>query len=84
MQDTNFFTINGYWKDDKTKIEGALISVEMPRKSANDIQYDTETNGVKDEGIFYYGLDESDIKRIIEQGEENDQVDFVITDYSPA
>jgi len=38
-------------------------------------------NGVRDDEIFYYGLDEDEIKRIIKEGDKNDHVDFVITSY---
>ncbi len=84
MQKGKFFTINGYWKNDKEPIREALISVDCYECDVDDLNDHTETNGVKDSYIFHYGLDEGEIKRIIEEGEENDQVEFVITDYSEA
>lgn len=76
-----FFLVNGYWKDDKEPIIEALISIDVPIIDAEDVRDDTLVNGVRDDEIFYYGLDEDEIKRIIKEGDKNDHVDFVITSY---
>jgi hypothetical protein len=76
-----FFLVNGYWKDDKEPIREALISIDVPIIDAEDVRDDTLVNGVRDDEIFYYGLDEDEIKRIIKEGDKNDHVDFVITSY---
>jgi len=81
---SDFFKINGHWKNDNEPIINGLVSVDAYDCLAEDLTDTTKTNGVKDEDIFYYGLDESEIKRIIEEGAENDQVDFIITSYSKA
>jgi hypothetical protein len=60
------FEINGYWKDDKEKFEGYIVS------SFND------TN--EEDDIFFYGLSEKDLKEAIKVGEKTVQ-DFVITAY---
>lgn len=64
----NYFSINGYWKDDQTQFEGYIV------KDNHDC-IDGE-----DESVFYYGLSEEDIKVSIEKG-EGDILDFVITSY---
>jgi hypothetical protein len=64
------FSINGYYKDDKTPFEGYIV------KSTHDVIED------EDDSIFYYGLDEVAIKAAIEAG-ENTCEDFVITSYEP-
>jgi hypothetical protein len=76
-----FFLVNGYLKDDKEPIIEALISIDVPIIDAEDVRDDTLVNGVRDDEIFYYGLDEDEIKRIIKEGDKNDHVDFVITSY---
>lgn len=62
------YSINGYWKDDKSTFEGYLVS-----------EYD-DTHPELDDYIFFYGLSEADIKAAIEDG-ENTILDFVITSY---
>ena len=83
IKKANFFNVNGYWKDDKTSFRNALISVDPQEVEAENISDTTQVNGVNDEDISFYGLDESEIKRLIEEGVENDQLDFVITSYEP-
>jgi hypothetical protein len=61
------FSINGFWKDDKTKFSGFLVS-----------PYDDSFEG--DDDIFYFGLSESEIKGAIEDGWDT-CLDFVITSY---
>jgi|AntRauTorckE5430_2_1112549.scaffolds.fasta_scaffold03614_3 hypothetical protein len=79
-----FFLVSGYWKDDKTKFKDDLFSVDVSRLYAEEMTDESLTNGVMDKDISYYGLDEDEIKRIIKEGEDNDQVDFVITSYEKA
>jgi hypothetical protein len=83
IQKAKFFNVNGYWKDDKTSFRNALFSVDVPDIDAENISDTTLINGIMDEDISHYGLDESEIKRLIEEGAENDQLDFVITAYEP-
>jgi Zn finger protein HypA/HybF involved in hydrogenase expression len=69
-----FFLISGYWKEiDNTKFEDYLVC---------DTEYDSIENvlDVADEDVFYYGLNELQIKEAIEKGLETD-FDFVITSY---
>jgi hypothetical protein len=83
IKKAKFFEVDGYWKDDKTSFRDALFSVDVPNIDAEKISDTTQINGVNDEDISYYGLDESEIKRLIEEGAKNDQLDFVITAYKP-
>jgi hypothetical protein len=83
IKKAKFFEVNGYWKDDKTSFRSALFSVDVPDIDAEKISDTTQINGVNDEDISFYGLDESEIKRLIEEGAKNDQLDFVITAYKP-
>lgn len=77
--ETLFFTINGYWKDDRSPIDGYLVYA-----------YDNSIEGgefddypYSDDDVFYYGLSEDDIKLAIEEGEDN-ALEFVITSYEKA
>lgn len=67
---SNYFTINGYWKDDHTEFTNCVV------KSTDDSDYDN------DDDIFYYGLSENDIKECIKFGEDT-ALEFVITSYEP-
>jgi hypothetical protein len=66
-----YFEINGYWKDDNEEFESYIVT-----------NYDDhEENGEYDENdIFYFGMEESDIQAMIEEG-ENTIEDFVVTSY---
>lgn len=66
------FEINGYWKEDKEPIEGYIVLSQ---------EYEEEIMGEDDESIFYYGLNEEDLKEAVTLGEAF-QEDFVITSYS--
>ncbi len=60
------YSINGYWKD-----------------NINDEFYNFIVSSDKkgdDENMFYYGLDETEILKIIELG-FNSNYDFIITSY---
>jgi hypothetical protein len=61
------FSINGFWKDDKTKFSGFLVS------SFDDI-------GEDDNDIFYFGMSENEIKEAIKDGWST-SLEFVITSY---
>jgi hypothetical protein len=67
----NYFSINGYWKDDKSEFEGCIVT-----------NYDDheEDSSYEEEDIFYYGLEERDLLLAIELG-ENTIEDFVIVSY---
>jgi len=66
----NYFSINGYWKDDKNTFENLIV------KEFDEVDEET------DELVFYYGLSEKDIQEAIELKEETAH-DFVITSYEP-
>jgi len=63
-----YFEIEGYFKDDKTPINGSIIT-----------NYDDVEEGIDDK-IFFYGMEESEIISAIEEG-ENTALEFVITGY---
>jgi hypothetical protein len=63
------FRIEGYFKDDKSLIDGSLI-----------YEYDNCPEDMDDDTIFYYGLSEYSIKEAIKEG-ENTGLEFVITSY---
>ena len=65
---SKYFSINGYYKDDKSEFEGYIIK-----------EYD-DVDEELDDLIFFYGLSESNIKEAIDDGGE-DILDFVITSY---
>tara|TARA_R100001460_G_scaffold38971_3_gene73624 strand:- start:843 stop:1130 length:288 start_codon:yes stop_codon:yes gene_type:complete len=60
------FIVDGYWKDNKSKFHGYLIN-----------EFDDVPDGFKDDDIFYFGLSEKDLK----DSSEDDELEFVITDY---
>lgn len=66
-----YFEINGYWKDDQSEFEGYIVT-----------NYDDhEEDGEYDEDdIFYFGMEETDIQAMIEEGEDTIE-DFVVTSY---
>ncbi len=63
------FLIDGYWKDDKSEFSNYVVS-----------SYDD--NAEDDDEIFYFGLNESDIKECIRDKGEEDILEFVITSYT--
>jgi len=64
----NYFSINGYWKDNSEAFERYIV-----KESEEIIESE-------DDSIFFYGLSERDIKKAIEEGQETGE-DFVITSY---
>jgi len=66
-----YFSINGYWKDDKSEFDNYIVT-----------NYDDheENSEYEEEDIFYYGLEEHDLIEAIELG-ENTMNDFVIVSY---
>ena len=67
---SKFFSINGYWKDDKSEFEGYIV------KEFDDVEEDED----KDDQIFEYGWSEADLKDAVAGGDEG-VLDFVITSY---
>ena len=67
---SRFFSINGFWKDNKEEFEGYIV------KEYDDAEEDEQA----DSQIFEYGWGEGDIQKAIEEGEETNG-DFVITSY---
>tara|TARA_B100000953_G_scaffold228898_1_gene190477 strand:+ start:290 stop:727 length:438 start_codon:yes stop_codon:yes gene_type:complete len=66
-----YFSINGYYADDKTEFEGYIVT------NFNDNE--NEDNPM-DNDIFFYGLSEYDLQEAIKDGEDTG-LDFVITSY---
>lgn len=66
-----YFEISGYWKDNNEEFEGYIVT-----------NYDDHEEGGRynEYDIFYFGLEESDIQAMIEDGEDTIE-DFVITGY---
>ena len=62
------FLINGYWKDDKTKFSDYLVT-------------DYDDNAEDEDEIFYFGLNEEEIKEAIKLGWDT-ALEFVITSYT--
>jgi hypothetical protein len=62
------FLINGYWKDDKTKFSDYVVT------DYDDMEDDEDE-------IFYFGLNEEEIKEAIQLG-WNTELEFVITSYT--
>lgn len=69
----DFYSINGYWKGDKTEFENYVVS------QFDDIP--SETDPYTDDDIFFYGLGESDLLEAIELKEETGH-DFIITSFT--
>ncbi len=68
---SKYFSINGYYKDDKSEFEGLIVK-----------EYDdAEEDESRDDQIFFYGLSEADIQQAIADGGEDDILEFVITSY---
>lgn len=67
---SKYFSINGYYKDDKSEFEGLIV------KEYDDAEEDEN----RDDQIFYYGLSETEIQKAIADGGD-DMLDFVITSY---
>lgn len=65
---SKYFSINGYWKDDKSEFEGFIVK-----------EYD-DMNEEEDDDVFFYGMGESDLNDAVEHG-ENTSLDFVVTSY---
>ena len=61
-----YFTISGYWKDDKSEFTDYLVT-------------DYDDHNFEDDNIFFYGLSESDIIGCI--NDEDTALEFVITSY---
>ena len=67
---SKYFSINGYFKDDKSEFENYIV------KEYNDVESDEQA----DDRIFYYGLDENHLNHSIVTG-GNDALDFVVTSF---
>jgi hypothetical protein len=68
---SNYFTIDGYWKNDNSEFYGYIVSY-----------FDSAPENQDDDQIFFYGLSEKDIQEAIKEGEDN-MLEFVITSYEP-
>ena len=65
---SKYFSVSGFWKDDKVKFDGYIIK-ELD-----------EFDETEDLDIFFYGLSESDIKKLIIKKWDSEH-EFVITSY---
>lgn len=70
-----YFSITGYWKDNKVEFENQIVS-----------EAEAENSEQEDEEIFFYGLSEDQILKSIvshDLGQDSkDDLEFVITSYS--
>ncbi|QKX07747.1 hypothetical protein HN014_22370 (plasmid) [Aquimarina sp. TRL1] len=64
------FKINGYFKHDKSEFENYIVC-----------EQDSVPEGLIEEDIFYFGLNETSIKEIMSNPEEKNNMDFIITSY---
>lgn len=62
------FLINGFWKDNKLKFSNYIVA-------------DRDDNTDDEDEIFYFGLNEEEIKETIKL-EWNTELEFVITSYT--
>lgn len=62
-----YFKISGFWKSDNTKFTDYVVT-------------NYEDDGDEDDNIFFYGLDEDEIKNAINQN--TTCLEFVITSYT--
>ena len=69
--EANYFYIDGYWKSDKENFEDYMVC---------DQEHD-ESQSIRDDEVFYYGLTEFDILKAIEDSESTG-LEFVITAYT--
>ena len=65
---SKYFSIDGYWLDDKSEFNGLIVK-----------EYD-DMNEEEDDDVFFFGMGESDLKNAIEDAEET-VLDFVVTSY---
>lgn len=67
-----YYLISGFWKDDKIKFDGYVVSADEDSPPKGD--------RFTEDQIFHFGLTEEDIIKAIEDKWDTD-LDFVITDY---
>ena len=73
MNTAKYYTINGYWKDDKSDtFEGCLVTT-----------HNDEVDQELDDAIFFYFSNLGELQEALEMGEKTCH-DFVVTDYSQA
>ncbi|MFK5892918.1 MAG: hypothetical protein QM504_06830 [Pseudomonadota bacterium] len=70
IENSDYHSVNGYWKDGD-RFYGYIIC-----------KHDETPSSVNDDKIFFNGLDEVAIIRMIEEGRDTKE-DFVIVSYSP-
>jgi hypothetical protein len=67
---SKYFSIDGYYKDDKSEFSGLIV------KEYDDAEEDEN----RDDQIFYYGLSDNDLKHSVDTS-GNDMLDFVVTSF---
>jgi len=67
---SRYFAVNGYWKDDKSSIDGYIVSTSEEPKDGCDLM----------DEIFFYFTSAEELDEMIARGEETGE-DFVITHY---
>jgi hypothetical protein len=65
---TNFL-ISGYWIDNGSEFSNYLVT-------------SSEDNGDDDDNVFFYGLNEEDLRSLVNN--TNTHLEFVITSYEPS
>lgn len=68
LRASKYFSVSGFWKDDKLKFENYII------KEFDDVYENEDTE------IFLYGFNASDIEELINENWKSNQ-EFVITSY---
>ena len=61
-----YFSINGYWKDDESEFDGYIVKSTDDREEGDD-------------DVFFYGLSETEIQEAI--GNYDTCLEFIITSY---
>ncbi len=65
------FKVNGYFKDDKSNFKNYIIC-----------ELDCVPEGLKEEDIFFFGMNENTIKEMVNESDKhNNLLDFIITSY---
>jgi hypothetical protein len=67
---SKYFSIDGYWKDDKSEFEGYIVK-----------EYDDcEPTDEEDDLIFFYGLSEADLQDMVDNPDEG-TLEFIVTSF---
>jgi hypothetical protein len=67
-----YFGINGFWKDDKSTIDGSIVT------NYDDVEVDGKFD---EDDIFYFGLEESNLQHSLDT-KGDDGLEFVVTSFT--